>query len=161
MLENRSATVAAPSPIRSLGVELPSRQRAKRTNDPFAGIDTNTARGRRVADLVRAYLRALGNPVEIERQAAVIACAELVVLAEEARTAALAQDGYADLDRVIRMQGAADRAICRLGIKPSAEPTGPTLAERWAAEADAADAQAAVEMPAAEERYDDADEDEA
>jgi len=48
-------------------------------------------------------LRALGNPTEIERQAAVIAAAELQVLAEEARAAALKQGG-GDLDQVIRVQ---------------------------------------------------------
>jgi hypothetical protein len=116
MLENRSAAAAAPSSSRSRTVELPSRQRARRTNDPFANIETNTARGRRVADLVRAYLRALDNPADIERQAAVIAAAELQVLAEEARTGAL--KGHADLDQVIRLQGAADRAVRRLGVKP-------------------------------------------
>ena len=118
MLENRSATVNAPSLARPLNAELPSRQRARRTNDPLAAISTNTARGRRVADLVRAYLRALGNPTNIEQQAAVIAAAELQVLAEEARATALKDAGRADLDQVIRVQGAADRAVRRLGIKP-------------------------------------------
>jgi hypothetical protein len=88
----------------------------------------NTARGRRIADLVRAYLSALGNPLDIERQAAAIAAAELQVLAEEARAAALKEGASADLDRVVRMQGAADRALRRLGIRPAAAgPAPPTL----------------------------------
>jgi hypothetical protein len=132
MLEKRSAAVSAPSPIRSFGVELPCRQRARRTNDPLADTNTNTARGRRIADLVRAYLRALGNPIEIERQAAVIAAAELQVLAEEARASALKQsNGGADLDQIVRVQGAADRALRRLGIKPG-KPAAPSLAEHLA-----------------------------
>jgi hypothetical protein len=81
MFENRAAAVTSPSASRVRSVDLPKRQRARRTNDPFAGIDTNTARGRRIADLVRAYLLALGSPPEIERQAEVIAAAELQVLA--------------------------------------------------------------------------------
>lgn len=122
MLENRLAAIAAPSISRTRVDELPSRQRARRTNDPLAEIGTNTARGRRVADLVRAYLRALGNPANIEQQAAVIAAAELQVLAEEARGAALKETGRADLDQVIRVQGAADRAVRALGLDRKREP---------------------------------------
>jgi hypothetical protein len=132
MLKNRTAAVNAPSSSRALAAELPKRQRARRTNDPLASLDTNTARGRRVADLVRAYLRALGNPVDIELQAAVIAAAELQVLAEEARASALKQAGSCDLDRVVRVQGAADRAVRRLGIKHSVKPRVPTVAEHLA-----------------------------
>ena len=121
-MENRPVAVASSSTSRPHLAELPSRQRARRTNDPFANIETNTARGRRVADLVRAYLRALGNPANIERQAAVIAAAELTALAEEARATALRDASRADLDQVLRVQGVADRAVRRLGIKPSNQP---------------------------------------
>jgi hypothetical protein len=77
---------------------------------------------------VRAYLAALGNPQGVERQAAAITAAELQVLAEEARAAALKEGASADLDRVVRMQGAADRALKRLGIKAApAAPVEPTL----------------------------------
>jgi hypothetical protein len=93
----------------------------------------NTARGRRTADLVRAYLAAFGNPANIERQAAVIAAAELQVLADEARSAALKQGAAADLDRVVRVQGAADRATGRLGIKPGAAPNPPSIKDYLAA----------------------------
>ncbi len=89
----------------------------------------NTARGRRTADLVRAYMAAAGNPKGPERQAAVIAAAELQVLAETVRAAALAGTGNVDLDQVIRVQGAADRAVRRLGIKPAAEGETDTLAD--------------------------------
>lgn len=130
MLENRTAFAADATAARARNAEPARQLRAKRTNDPFAEISTNTARGRRVADLVRAYLRALGNPANIEQQAAVIAAAELQVLAEEARGAALNEAGPTDLDQVIRVQGAADRAVRRLGIKFSNAPaSGPTLAE--------------------------------
>jgi hypothetical protein len=127
MLANRTASVASPSPQRLAGDALSKRQRARRTNDPFAGLDMNTARGRRTADLVRAYLVALGNPEDIERQAAAIAAAELQVLAEEARAAALKDGASADLDGVVRVQGAADRALRRLGIKAAAAPAPPSL----------------------------------
>jgi hypothetical protein len=120
MLANRTAAVADTPPSRQRGAELPSRQRARRTNDPLANLDMNTARGRRVADLVRAYLHALGNPSDVDRQAAIIAAAEMQVLAEEARASALKQPGTIDLDQVVKIQGAADRAVRRLGIKPTA-----------------------------------------
>lgn len=126
-----STTVAVTEPSNSTAraePQLASRQ-ARRTNNPLAGIDTNTGRGRRIADLVRAYLRALGNPGDIERQAAVIAAAELQVLAEEARAAALRQPGQADLNQVVRMQGAADRAVKALGIKPGAADAEPTFSD--------------------------------
>jgi hypothetical protein len=74
-----------------------------------------------------------GNPANIERQAAVIAAAELQVLAEEARSAALKQGAAADLDRVVRVQGAADRATRRLGIKPGAAPNPPSIKDYLAA----------------------------
>jgi len=128
VLENRTAAASTPSPLRAVGADLPKQQRARRTNDPLAGIETNTARGRRIADLVRAYLRAVGNPVDIERQAAVIAAAELQVLAEEARAAALKQAGTCDLDRVVRIEGAAARAVKRLGIGRARQPAQTGLA---------------------------------
>ncbi len=129
----RSVITDRPARKRSaLAVASPT-QRARRTNDPLADINTKTARGRRIADLVRAYLSALGNPIEIERQAAVIAAAELQVLAEEARALALKQIGHADLDQVIRLQGAADRAVRKLGLNHKRGEPEPTLAEYLAA----------------------------
>jgi hypothetical protein len=125
VFQNRSASATdAPSP-RSMAAEPVKQLRAARTNDPLARLERYTARGRRIADLVRAYLAALGHPAEIERQAAVIAAAELQVLAEEARTAALRQGLAADLDQVVRVQGAADRALRRLGIKAGAAVAAP------------------------------------
>jgi hypothetical protein len=144
MQANRPVAVTRPSPCRSLGVDLPKRQRARRTNDPLANLDMNTSRGRRTADLVRAYLGALGHPADIERQAAVIAAAELQVLAEEARAAALKEGAAADLDRVVRVQGAADRAVRRLGIKPGGAPKPPSIKDYLAARGTAPAALASV-----------------
>ena len=108
---------------------LPSKRRSRRTNNVLAGINLNTAIGRRVADLVRGYLDALGNPQDVGRQAAVIAAAELLVLAEETRAAALRDPLAADLDNIVRVQSVADRALRRLGIKPGAPPKPPSLKE--------------------------------
>jgi hypothetical protein len=135
MLTHRTTAVTASSAHRLTGDALPKRQRARRTNDPLAGLDMNTARGRRTADLVRAYLAALGNPDGIECQAAAIAAAELQVLAEEARATALKEGATADLDRVVRMQGAADRALRRLGIKATSTAPPPPSLSAWAQQA--------------------------
>ena len=138
-MENRPVAAAAPRTSRPHLADLQPAQRARRTNDPFANIKTNTARGRRISDLVRAYLKALGNPASIGHQAAIIAAAELQVLAEEARTAALRNAGRADLDQVLRLQGVADRALRRLGLVDQKRPAvvGPTLAEYLASTASA------------------------
>jgi len=129
LVETRSLSVKPSTALRSAFDELPKRLRARRTNDPCAGLGRNTATGRRIADLVRSYLRALGNPTDIGRQAEVIAAAEMQVLAEEARAAALREPEKADLDAIVRIQGAADRALRRLGIKPSTGSHVPTLAD--------------------------------
>jgi hypothetical protein len=148
---------ASQSAPRVRGVELRKKRRARRSNDPFAGISVNTARGRRTADLVAAYLVALGNPPEIERQAEVIAAAEMQVLAEEARSLALKAVGHADLDQVIRLQGAADRAVRKLGLPDRRrEPEGPTLsdilAERYGQAVEEPEGEEVIEGAAEETR---------
>jgi hypothetical protein len=124
---NRSAAASTPPALRAVSGDLPSRQCARRTNDPLAGLNRNTARGRRIADLTRSYLQAIGNPDDTARQAAAIAAAELQVLAEETRAAALREPLTADLDNLVRVQSIADRALRRLGIKGT--PQKPPLAE--------------------------------
>jgi hypothetical protein len=121
--ENRPPAVSAQSASCALGDELPSKQRSRHTNDPLFGLHLNTARGRRAADLVRAYLKALGNPEDTGRQAAAIAAAEMQVLAEETRAAALLDPRAADLDNLVRVQSAADRSLRKLGIKAAAQKT--------------------------------------
>jgi hypothetical protein len=99
-----------------------TNRRAKLTNNPFAAFDRNTARGRRLTDLVRGYLNGLGNPTDVALQAQVIAAAELQVLAEETRSAALQSPATADLDNLVRVQSVADRAVRRLGLRPKDMP---------------------------------------
>jgi hypothetical protein len=95
-------------------------RRHGRTNDPLSGFNTNTLCGRRITDLARKLLVALGNPTDTLVQAGIIQAAELSVLAEELRTEALNMEpGKAKkiaVDQVIRLQGHADRAYSRLGF---------------------------------------------
>lgn len=107
--------------------EPAAKQRARRTNNPNnGGVSKNTAAGRRVADLLRAFLRAMGNPDEVVQQANALRAAELTVAAEAARAKLLAGDG--DADQVVRLEGMAARAVRALGLGKR-EPAGPTLAE--------------------------------
>jgi hypothetical protein len=94
-------------------------RRAKITNDPVSvRASLNTSQGRRVADLYRSYLRAMGGPSDTVAQANVLAAAELMVAAEMARVDLLA--GKADVDQLVKLENLAARAIRRLGIKPGA-----------------------------------------
>ncbi len=122
---------SAPRSNRFRGFLVPDagKQRARRTNQPFAAHDLKTARGRRIADLAGSYYAALGNPADIGRQAEIVTAAELQVIAEDARALALANPGRADLNNLVRIQSAADRALRRLGIKPGAVPKGLSLAD--------------------------------
>jgi hypothetical protein len=139
----RTAAVAKPSAARAPGAE-PSRQlRARRTNNPFAGgLSKNTAAGRRVADLLRGFLRAMGNPSDTVLQANALRAAELTVAAETARAKLLADNG--DIDAVVRIEGMAARSVKALGIKPAAKPAGLTLAEYLARKAGDAEPEAAT-----------------
>jgi hypothetical protein len=103
---------------RSATAEPITTRRAKTTNDPASRANLNTANGRRVADLYRSYLRAMGDPTDAIAQANVLAAAELTVAAETARVQLLA--GKADVDQLVKLENLAARAIRRLGIKPGA-----------------------------------------
>lgn len=111
--------------------DAPGRNlRAKRTNSPLSHIDLTSARGRRIADLAAAYSEALENPNDVACQTAIVAAAELTVIAEEARALALADPAKADLDGLVRAQNAVDRSIRRLGIRSTAKRDDePSLAE--------------------------------
>jgi hypothetical protein len=140
MLEN--------SPADRHGTEgRPPRLRAAVTNHPLRlrGLDSRSRTGRRRADLIALYTAALGGRDRItEGQLAdIVRAAELVAVAEEARFAALTKGGGAvDLAALVRIEGTADRAVRRLGIKvekPPARARGLELArQRWAEEAEKA-----------------------
>ena len=102
LLRPRSAVEKSAHPAR----------RHRRSNDVFRGIRQNTARGRRIVDLMTAYLHQLGDPTSVTQQAAVLAAVQLMVLAEEARFAALAASPPTcdQLDQIVRLQAAAGRA---------------------------------------------------
>jgi hypothetical protein len=128
-----------------------SRGRSRISNQPtkLAGVDNRSTHGRRRRDLIRGYVAAMGGPDKVSPATMndVTRAADLVALAEKMRGDALRGDAF-DLSDLIRLEGAADRAVRRLAIKPGQKPAGPTLQEYMAAKAaqkaaDAADGEAA------------------
>jgi hypothetical protein len=99
---------------RSTTAEPITTRRAKTTNDPASRANLNTANGRRVADLYRSYLRAMGDPTDAVAQANVLAAAELKAAAETARADLLA--GKTTIGEVVLLENASDRAVRRLGL---------------------------------------------
>jgi len=113
-----------------------SKGASRITNRPtkLAGIDNRSTDGRRRRDLIRCYVSALGGPDKISPATMndVTRAADLVALAEKKRAEGL-RGVDIDLSDLIRLEGAADRAVRRLAIKPGQKPAGPTLQEYLAA----------------------------
>jgi hypothetical protein len=108
--------------------EPSAKQRARRTNNPNnGGLSRNTAAGRRVSDLLRAFLRALGDPGDVLMRASAVRAAELTTAAEIARGKLLS--GIGDADQVVKLENMAARTVRALGIDRKREPAGPTLAQ--------------------------------
>jgi hypothetical protein len=108
--------------------------RARFTRKPLAKrgrINFNTPLGRRIHDLARAFLDALGNPDNPLIQANAFAAAELKAFAEHARAEAV-RSGNFDFLGIARLEGAAARAERRLNLDQRREPAGPTLSEYFA-----------------------------
>jgi hypothetical protein len=117
----------------------PANNRSKITNRPRRmAIDGRSALGRRVRDLAESYAEQLGGWSKLsDMQAASVRCAaEMQALFEQARHAALVE-GRADPEMLVRLQGASDRAIRRLGIDrqhgrvsaPPSPSSAPSLGE--------------------------------
>ena len=108
--------------LRDENIDRPTNVRSKITNNRhrIPGLDGRTATGRRCWDLVNAYVAAIGGwsavsdlvLIDVRR------AAQLTTIAEEARAHALQTTGIIDLAALTRVEGAADRAVRRLGIKP-------------------------------------------
>lgn len=82
----------------------------------------------RAKDLFAGYSAALGNPSDAPTAALILATAEAVTIAEIARRDCIA--GKIDLNQVIRAEGAANRALKRLGLAKPAAPARKSFAER-------------------------------
>lgn len=117
----------------------PLNLRSRITNDPrrLAGLDGRSPAGRRRIDLIETFVARLGgwDAVRDEQLAwDVRRAAELVALAEAAREEAL-KGGPVDLGALVRIEGAADRAVRRLGFSQAAGAREQSLGEYLAARA--------------------------
>ena len=92
-------------------------------------LDGRTEAARRTKRLVAEYVAALGGPEAVDAAMLdkVRRAAELVVVAERARAAALR--GEADLDNLVRIERLSELAVRRLHLDRKRGPAGPSLAE--------------------------------
>jgi hypothetical protein len=108
--------------------------RSRATNNPrrLAGVDGRSVDGRRRRDLIEAFVAALGGWGQVDdmQLGDVRRAAELYAIAEEARSAAL-KGRVVDLAALVRIEGAADRAVRRLKIIPGSAKA-PSLEEHLA-----------------------------
>jgi len=119
MLEN------APT-VRSPNADRPLTVRSRTTNKPLRGrVSGNTSAGRRVRDLYRGLMAGIGNPTDTIAQARALHAAELAVAVEAQRLRA-ARGEDVNLDALVRLSNAADRAVRRLGFARS-RPAGPAV----------------------------------
>lgn len=124
---SRPAAVKRPPAASSHVAERDARLCSATTNDPLAArTDRNTARGRRIADLFRGYMAALGDPSDAITQANVLTAAELKVAAEDARRRLLNGEGV-EVDGLVRLENLAHRAERKLGLRLQPRDTTPTL----------------------------------
>jgi hypothetical protein len=84
-------------------------------------LDGRTQTARRRREMIDVYTAALGGPAALSegQQIDIRKAAELTALAEQARARAM-REGFADagdLSSLVRLEGAASRAVRALGIK--------------------------------------------
>jgi hypothetical protein len=110
VLENTPAA-RPPSADRPLTV------RSRTTNKPLRGrVSGNSSAGRRVRDLYRGFMAGIGNPTDTITQARALHAAELCVAVEAQRLRACRGEDV-NLDALVRLSNAADRAVRRLGLR--------------------------------------------
>jgi hypothetical protein len=97
-----------------------------------AGRRGSTVAARRAAELAKGFEAELGGSLTASQRLAIERAAALVALAEDAKARRLAGDERISLDDVVRVDGAAARAVKALGIKAAGAPKPPTLADHLA-----------------------------
>jgi hypothetical protein len=122
-----------------------SKARSRLTNKPtrLIGIDNRSSAGRRRRDLIRSHVDALGGPDKVSPAVmlSVTRAVDLTMIAEQLRAAALR--GVAiDMGDLVRLEGAADRAVRRLGIGAQPKPATDLLHEHLSAKYGARDDEA-------------------
>jgi hypothetical protein len=131
--DNSPSARAAVDGVRPLP-DRASVNRSAATNRPSSRWQLKTARGRRCRDLFKGYMSQLNNPTDDPTVALVVAAAESIVLAEDARQACLAGMTGVNAELMIRCENSAARALRRLGLNRAAPPAPrKSFAEKMAA----------------------------
>jgi hypothetical protein len=98
--------------------EVSKTEATKSKPEPAYRKPTQTREGRLRQKLIDGYVQALGGRVSPIVMQDITRAAELVLLAKTARAELAA--GKTTINDVVKLEGASDRAIRRLGIKPGA-----------------------------------------
>ena|ERR1700722_18394044 len=120
--------------VAQIGVDASAMPRRKPPGARLRRLDGRTAIAQRTRELVVAFTADLADAPTGAQLVDVRRAAELTALAEAQRAAALRDPNAVDLGSLVRLEGAADRAVRRLGIKLAERPRA-TLRERLAQEA--------------------------
>jgi hypothetical protein len=129
MSNKRTAMLAYPAHIQAGNRTETSGIMRLRTID---GLDGRTVAARRARELAKSFEAELDGTITASRRLAVERAAALVALAEDAKARRRAGDQSVTLDDVVRVDGAAARAVKALGIKAAGAPKPPTLADHLA-----------------------------
>jgi hypothetical protein len=127
-MSDESRTIAV-APRRAADASPSARSASSVTNRATSRWNANTTVGRRARDLFKAYFRQLGQPDDAGTQAAILAAAEKVVLAEMAREDCLKGMTAISVELVVRLENLAARSLRSLKLdKPvSTKRAAPTL----------------------------------
>jgi hypothetical protein len=110
------------------------QQMADRPPSRGGGLDGRLPIAKRRKELIAGFVAAMGqdalSPVQ---SSAVVRAADLVALSEQQRAKALSGDAAVDMEGLVRLEGAADRAVRRLGIKPGTNQSKPPSIAEYAA----------------------------
>jgi hypothetical protein len=120
------------------------RTRARASNNPrrLEGLDGRSAQGRRRRDVIDGFVAALGGPdcVNDAMMSDLARAADLTILAARARENHLLGGTQISVSHLIRLEGAADRAVRRLNLPSDGTSlSAPTLADIFSVPDDDAD----------------------
>ena len=112
-----TANVAPTTPRQTPGF------RSAVTARPERRLNGNSPAGRRVRDLYAGLMQRLDSPTDITKQAAVLALAELLTAAENAR-ADLLEGRVKSSNELVRLENLVRRAEIRVGLVPGSNSVG-------------------------------------
>jgi len=113
--------------------------RGKQRLCTVADLDGRTRAARRARELAKAFEDEIGGTISASQRLAIERAAALVALSEDAKARRLAGDRDISLDDVVRVDGAAQRAVKALALDRKRQPAIMTLRDRLAAEAEQAE----------------------